>query len=75
MAYRVKGYLTKKQRKDAEDLIRSYHSLLSSPSCPETLRTLVEGVLLPWVTLLGFALYVDNQMILNKIISRGASSG
>ena len=69
MAYRVKGYLTKKQREQIGDLITNYYRLVSGEETPQILRETVECVYRPFILLAQFALYADDVKIINKIIA------
>ena len=68
MDYQVEGILTKKQRKVAEDFVRSYFALVGDKSISAAERILAEGVFRPWMLLCKVALYVDEVKMMEKVI-------
>lgn len=70
MAYRQKGVLTKKQREAGETFIRTYSQAMKSKDIGTATRELLEAAFTPWVLIVNWILYVDNIVMINKIISK-----
>ena len=68
MAYRVKGFLTLKQRNTLSQFIQAYSELIYNLGIESCTRELAEGVFLPWVALARYTLYIDECKILEKAI-------
>jgi hypothetical protein len=66
MAYRVKGFLSLKQREAAIQFIKNYSALISSKDTDLTTKEMVRVTMYLWVLLLRAALYEDNwEMVKN----------
>lgn len=72
MAFRLKGFLTKKQRDVAAEFINNYHTLMASKDAGEATKAMVEATFWPWVLVMSWALYVDSTKMFEKIICKEA---
>jgi hypothetical protein len=76
MAYRKKGFLTKKEREDAESFLLSYGDLLSNQEVPDTLRDVAQCAYYPFVLLVRAALEADTVAMMNRAVAgKGGNYG
>ena len=68
MAYRIKGALTLKQRRDLAAFCWAYYYLLGDVTVGAGAKALVEATLLPMVRLSQLALVSDDYLILKRSV-------
>lgn len=74
MAYRVKGFLSLKDKNTLESYMHNYEAALKSVET-DTQRILLEGFFKFFYNMCIYMLWVDNAKIIQKLITKEAKHG